>query len=45
MTLQRYLTRLIWICTLPLLLLSALLAVDRWLEKRAKDEYLKKLIA
>jgi PAS domain S-box-containing protein len=39
MTLQRYLTRLIWICTLPLLLLSALLAVDRWREQRAKDEY------
>ena len=39
MTLQRYLTRLIWICTLPLLLLSALLAIDRWHEQRAKDEY------
>ena len=38
MTLQRYLTRLTWICTLPLLLLSALLAVDRWREQRAKDE-------
>jgi PAS domain S-box-containing protein len=38
MTLQRYLTRLIWACTLPLLLLSALLAVDRWREQRAKDE-------
>ena len=38
MTLQRYLTRLIWVCTLPLLLLSALLAVDRWREQRAKDE-------
>lgn len=38
MTLRRYLTRLIWICTLPLLLLSALLAVDRWHEQRAKDD-------
>ena len=38
MTLQRYLTRLIWVCTLPLLLLSALLAVDRWREQRVKDE-------
>jgi len=39
MTLQRYLTRLIWICTLPLLLLSALLAIDRWREQRAKDRH------
>jgi signal transduction histidine kinase len=38
MTLQRYLTRLIWICTLPLLLLSALLAFDRWREQRIKEE-------
>lgn len=39
MTLQRYLTRLIWICTLPLLLLSVVLAVDRWREQRIKDEH------
>ena len=39
MTLQRYLTRLIWVCTLPLLALSVLLAVDRWREQRIKDEY------
>jgi len=39
MTLQRYLTRLIWICTLPLLLLSALFAVDRWREQRITDEH------
>lgn len=38
MTLQRYLTRLIWICTLPLLLLSVLLALDRWREQYEKDE-------
>ena len=38
MTLQNYLTRLIWICTLPLLVLAALLAVDRWREQRIKDE-------
>ena len=38
MTLQRYLTRLIWVCTLPLLLLSALLALDRLHEQRLKDE-------
>jgi PAS domain S-box-containing protein len=39
MTLQRYLTRLIWVCTLPLLALSVLLAADRWREQRVKDEY------
>ena len=39
MTLQRYLTRLIWICTMPLLVLSALLAVDRWREQRTMDEH------
>jgi hypothetical protein len=39
MTLQRYLTRLIWACTLPLLLLPALLAVDRWRKQREKDEH------
>jgi PAS domain S-box-containing protein len=39
MTLQRYLTRLIWVCTLPLLVLSVLLAADRWREQRVKDEY------
>lgn len=39
MTLQRYLTRLIWVCTLPLLVLSVLLAADRWREQTAKDEY------
>ena len=39
MTLQHYLTRLIWICTLPLLGLSALLAVDRWREQRVKEEH------
>ncbi len=40
MTLRRYLTRLIWVCTLPLLLLSALLAADRWRAQRAKDAHL-----
>lgn len=37
MTLQHYLTRMIWVCILPLLLLSALFAIERILDQHAEE--------
>ena len=38
MTLQHYLTRMIWVCILPLLLLSALFAIERVRDQRVEEE-------